>query len=157
MFDAGVMHPTAKTTYASVELRNQAVTVNACVPHLDDCAGPRSSICDDCALSQRLRSLYDLFGPRPHPVVLREIHPADSPRRIQQEFGWPGDVLSIDPSTPMQEIIAANDLGFRIREKSVRIACLLTQVARSFRRVHADRYRSDSQLFNLCQAFLDTP
>ncbi len=34
MFDAGVMHPTAKTTYASVELRNQAVTVNACVPHL---------------------------------------------------------------------------------------------------------------------------
>jgi hypothetical protein len=29
-----------------------------------DCAGPRSSICDDCALSQRLRSLYDLFGPR---------------------------------------------------------------------------------------------
>ena len=108
-------------------------------------------------LFQRLRSLDDLLGPCPHTVVLREVHPADNAGRIQQEFRWPGNVLSIDPRALMQEIITANDLGFRIGEKGVCIARLATQIARRFRRVHADRHWADAKVFNLCQVFFYTP
>ena len=57
----------------------------------------------------------------------------------------------------MQEIVAASDLGLRVGEKGVCIARLVTQIARHFRRVHADRYWADAKVFNLCQAFFDTP
>ena len=98
-----------------------------------------------------------LLGARAHAVVLREVHPANHAGRIQQEFRWSRDVLSIDPGTRMQQIITANDLGFRIGEKGICVARLTTQIARHFRRVHADRYWANAKLSKLRQVFFDTP
>ena len=118
-----------------------------------------AAVCNDChtVLFQRPRSLHNLLGPRTHAVVLGEVQPADYAGRIQQEFRWPRDVLSIYPGPRMQQIITANDLGFRIGEKGICVARLATQIARHFRRVHADRYWADAKVFNLRQVFFDTP
>ena len=108
-------------------------------------------------LTQRSRRFHDLDGPRPHAVILCEVHPADHPGRIQQKFCRPRDVLTIHACARMQQIVSANDLGLRVGEKGVRIARLATQIARHLGRVHTDRYRAYAQLLNFCQVLLDTP
>jgi len=42
----------------------------------------------------------------------------------------------------MQEVVTSNDLGFRIREKGIRIARLATQIARHLGRIDTDSYRA---------------
>jgi hypothetical protein len=65
-------------------------------------------------LPELFRLLDNLFGSGPHAIVLGEIHPADDTRGIQQEFGRPGDILSILARARVQKVIAADDFCFRI-------------------------------------------
>ena len=108
-------------------------------------------------LMQPFHRFYDLLWPRPHAKIFRQVRPADHAGRIQKEFRWSSYVLSVNSGAGMQQIIAANDLRFRVGEECVRVACFLAQFTRHFRCVDADRHRPHAELLNLCQVLFDTP
>jgi hypothetical protein len=55
----------------------------------------------------------------------------------------------------MQQVVAANGFSRGIRQDRKRVSCFAGQVARDFRRVNADGYRTNSGGFKLFQVFLD--
>jgi len=54
----------------------------------------------------------------------------------------------------MNQIVTTNHFRVRIRKKRERVTRLLHQVARDFRCVHADGYRTHAGGFKLFQVFL---
>ena len=104
-----------------------------------------------------LCSFQHLLRPGAHPEILSQVYPANGAGRIQQELSGPGNVLAINSLPRMDEIVAANSFHFRIGKKSKRVAGLLTEIARHFRGVHADRNRANSCLCELIQTLLNAP
>ena len=94
---------------------------------------------------KRLRRFQNLFRPRPHQVVLREVYPTNGAAGIQQKLRGPGDVLTIDSRSRMEQVIAANRLRLRIRKKREGVSGSLTQVERDFGTVYADSNRANSR------------
>jgi hypothetical protein len=82
-------------------------------------------------------------------VVFRQVYPTNYTGRINQEFSWPGNVLSIYTCARVKQIVSPDYLGFRIRKKSERIAGLLAKVARNFWSVDADGNRTNARFFQL--------
>jgi hypothetical protein len=116
---------------------------------------PKSKIKN--SLAQRFGCLENLLRPGTHPVVFRQIHPPHSPGRIQQEFGRPGNILPFDAGARMDQVVAANHLGFRIGKKCEPVAGFLRKVARGLWSIDANRNRTNSRLFELRQAILNAP
>jgi hypothetical protein len=54
--------------------------------------------------------------------VIRQIHPADDARGIDEEFGWPSDIVAIFSPFGVQDAVAANHFSFGIRKKRIRIS-----------------------------------
>jgi hypothetical protein len=90
-----------------------------------------------------------LFWTRSDQVIFRQVHPTNYTGRINQEFSWPGDVLSIYTCARVKQIVSPDYLSFRIRKKGERIAGLLAKVARYFWRVDADGNRTNARFFQL--------
>jgi hypothetical protein len=67
------------------------------------------------SLPQRLRHFNYLFRPCTDPVVLRQVHPPYSSSRIDQKLRRSCDVLSVDSLPCVDQVVAANRFGFRIR------------------------------------------
>src|SRR5260221_10756008 len=116
-----------------------------------------SSLTGDRELPKRFGCFQNLFRPRPHQVVLREVYPTNGAAGIQQKLPRPGDVLTIDSRSRMEQVIAANRLRLRIRKKWEGVARFLTQVARDFGTVYADSNRANSRDSTLIQTVLNTP
>ena len=104
-----------------------------------------------------LRCFQNLFRPRAHPVVLRQVNPTHRARRVQQKLARPGNVATAFSGSGVNQVVAANRLRFRIRKKSKCVPGFLTKVARLFRTVHADGNRANPYFFKLIQIGLDTP
>lgn len=96
-----------------------------------------------------------LVGACTHANVLSEVDPAYYPCCIYQKLGWPGDILSIWSSTHMQQVVTAYHLGVGIGEEREAVAGLFAQLARHFRRIHADGHGTDTCRFEFNQLFLN--
>ncbi len=113
---------------------------------------------DKCdALAQALGHFENLFWARTHPIVFREVQPPHSSGRIHQKLGRPGNVLPVNSGARVQQIIAANHFGFRIRKKRESVAGSLTKIVRNLWSVDADCNRTNPCLFELSQTILNAP
>ena len=111
----------------------------------------------DDSLRQRLGRLQNLFRPRAHPVVFRQHSPTNCPRRIQKEFGRPGDIMTVLTLALVNQVKAANRFQFRIGKKSESVASFLAKIARDFRTIDADRDRTNPYFFEPVQTILNAP
>jgi len=98
---------------------------------------------------ERLRSFENLFRTCSDQVIFCQVHPTNCTGRINQEFSWPGNVLSVYTCARVKQIVLPDYLGFRIREKGERIAGLLAKVARYFWSVDAYGNRANARFFQL--------
>ena len=93
-------------------------------------------------LFQLLRLRDELFRPRAHAKIFRQIHPPNHAVRVHKEFPRPRHVVAIGSSAFVQQVVRANRRRVWVREKGKCEARLLAQIARFFWRIHADCNRS---------------
>lgn len=108
-------------------------------------------------LRKQARGFQHLFGPRPHPVILRQHSPTHYARGINQELGWPRDVVTILALALVNQIVFRNRLKIRIRKKSKRVSGFLTKLTGHFGTVDANRDRANSDFVEPGQILLDAP
>ena len=65
--------------------------------------------------------------------------------------------MALDAGAAMQDIVASDYFRVGIGKKRIGVAMPLAKPPRDFRSVHADRYRTNAQGFELVQIFFDTP
>jgi hypothetical protein len=87
--------------------------------------------------------------------VFSEVCPAHSAGGIHQELRRTRNVRVVRPAAFVQQVVAADGFSLRIGQDSKGIAGLIGQVARDFRCVNADGYRTNTGGFKLFQVFLD--
>ena len=87
--------------------------------------------------------------------VLGEVHPADNAGSINQELGRPRNVGMARSAFGVQQVVAADGLCFRIREKRKGIACTLAELSRLFNAVNADRYGTNTSVLELLKVLLN--
>ena len=87
--------------------------------------------------------------------VLGEVRPAHCAGGIHKELRRTRNVTAFRPAAFVQQVVAADGFSLRIGQDREGITCLAGQVARDFRRVHADGYRTHAGGFKLFQVFLD--
>ena len=108
-------------------------------------------------LLQGFGRFKNLFRAGAHPVILREVGPANGAGRVQQELSRPGNVLAIDSLPCVDKIVPANRFQFRIRKERERVPGFLTEIARYFRRVDTNGNRTNSYLMKFIQTLLNAP
>lgn len=99
----------------------------------------------------------NLFRPRADSIVLRQIHPANRARCVDQEFRGPRDVALVRATLGVDDIVLPDDFTPRIGEEQVRIALLLGEIQGLSRRINADADESYAARFKLLQLLLETP
>lgn len=80
--------------------------------------------------SQCAGGLEHLLGAGTDSEVIGEVDPANCAGGVDEEFGGAGDVMPIDAGTFMEQVVAADQLGVRIRQKRVRVTGLTAEVLR---------------------------
>ena len=100
-------------------------------------------------LAERFCCFDKLVRPGTNPVVFRQVHPPDGPRRIHQKLGRPCNVTALFSCAGMNQVVTANHLRLRVGKKSVGVAGLLTKIARDLGSVYAYRYGANPSLFYL--------
>lgn len=111
----------------------------------------------ECFLAQCFARLQNLFRPSADPVVLGKVYPAHYSRRVYNELRWSRDVLPIDAGACVNQIVTSNRLCPGIRKKRERVTSFLPEILRNFRRIYADRNRTNSRLMEVSQTLLDAP
>lgn len=106
-------------------------------------------------LLQPFRRGQHLVGFGADPEVFSEIGPAHCAGGIHQELRRTSNVTAFWPARFVQQVVAADGFSLGIRQDREGIAGLAGQVARDFRRVHADGYRTHPGGLKLFQVFLD--
>jgi len=86
--------------------------------------------------------------------IFREVIPANNLRRVDQKLRRSRNVVPIRPTGRMQQMITPDDRRVRIRKDWERVPAFASQIARNFRRVHADRHRLYARRLEFRQSFL---
>src|SRR5438067_438105 len=68
-----------------------------------------------------VKGVHNLLRTNPNRCVFRQVPPRDGAVGVEQKLSRPRDVLALRPGVRMQQIIAANHLPFRIRQKGKRV------------------------------------
>ena len=89
--------------------------------------------------------------------VLRQVHPPNRPRFINEKLGRTRDVVSLLASALMHHTIGSNRVGARIGQERERIALGLTKVSRFFARIDADRHDLRAARDKFRQVLLKAP
>jgi hypothetical protein len=97
-----------------------------------------------------------LICTRSHANVLGKVVPANGLRSVDEEFGWPCNVVTLRTSADMQQMILTDHCGIGIGKNRERVAGFLSQILRDRRRVYTDRNRPHSCRFEFCQPLFDT-
>jgi hypothetical protein len=121
-------------------------------PPVDLRAGGKAPLPDCTIFSssfEQLGNFENLFGPRTHPIVFRQVQPSNSARRIKQKLRGPCDVVTILSGACVNQIVAPNHFGIRIGKKRERVTSLLRKIARHLWTVDTDRNRPNSGLVEL--------
>lgn len=108
-------------------------------------------------LLQRAGSLEDLLRPRTHAIILGQIAPLHGAGAVEEKFGGAGDVGASDTGSFMEQVVLANDGGVRIGEDRERVARFARELFRDFRRIDADRDRTDAESLEVGETVLNTP
>ena len=104
-----------------------------------------------------IKSFQHLFGTRADGNVFREIHPANYPGGINQEFSRASDVGSLRPGASMQQVVTPNDPRLWIGKERVSEMQFLTLATIDFRCVNTQRDHANPARFELRQLVLKTP
>jgi hypothetical protein len=86
--------------------------------------------------------------------VFSEIRPAHGAGGIYQELCRTRNVTAFRPASFVQQVVAPDGFSLGIGQDRKGKTGLAGQVARNFRRVHADSDRTDAGGFKLFQVFL---
>ena len=108
-------------------------------------------------LRKKLRAFQNIFGSCPFAKIFSQVPPAYHAQSVHQKFRRACNVLPVFTAAPVQQIIAANDFRFGVRQKRVSVSSLATERSGFIGRVHADRYRPHSPPLQLTQTLLNTP
>ncbi len=92
-----------------------------------------------------------------HFVVFREVAPADYADRINQKFGGPGDIGSVNAAVRVEQVPGADHFGVGIGEEEKRVTLLLTELLGDVGRVHADGNDADIPRDEFIEILLETP
>jgi hypothetical protein len=106
---------------------------------------------------QSLRSFQNLFGSRAHPIILRQHPPTNCAGRIDKKLRRPRDISAVLALAFVNQIVASNRVEFCIGKKRERVSSFLTERARFFRRVYANRNGTNARGGKLGQLILDAP
>ncbi len=101
--------------------------------------------------------LQDLVGSNPDLVVLGEVPPPDSARRVDEELGRACDVGSFHSTLLMEEVIASRDDRACVRKHRERVALLCGERRRDIRRIDADGHNPRAASLEFGPLFLKTP
>jgi hypothetical protein len=98
-------------------------------------------------LLQRLRHLDKLLRAGADPIVFGQVHPPYCSGRVHQKFGWAGDVVAVYALACVDQVVTANYFDLWIGKKRECVPGFLTEIARDFGRVYANRDRTNADLF----------
>jgi len=101
--------------------------------------------------------LQNRFRPQACQQVLRQVHPPNRPRLINEKLGRTRDVVSLLAAALMHHTIGSNRVGMRIGQERERIALGLTKVSRFFARIDADRHDLRAARNKFRQVLLKAP
>jgi hypothetical protein len=82
--------------------------------------------------------LEDLVGASANAKVAGQIYPADGAGGIQEELGGARDVVAVDASAFVKEIVAADHFGIGVGEERVGVAGFAAEILRFAGRIDAD-------------------
>jgi hypothetical protein len=117
----------------------------------------RSQIVISSLLPQRSRCFQHLFRPRADANIAGEIAPADGAGAVDEELGGAGDVVAASDAILVQDAVARDRPGLLIGEQREGVAGFLTEIARLFGCVDADRNRLDAGGAKVGEMLFDTP
>jgi hypothetical protein len=98
-----------------------------------------------------------LIGTGADADVIGQVHPTDNPGRIDQKLRRARNVLPAGTTPSVQQVVSANHLGRRIRQKSVGVSLFLAVGPGDCRRVHANGDNADSSGSKIVESLLETP
>ena len=104
-----------------------------------------------------IKGFQRLFGTRAHGYVFREIHPANYPGGINQEFSRASNISSLRPGAGMQQVVTPNDFCLWIGKEGVSEMQFLPLAAIDGRRVNTQRDDANATRFELRKLVLKTP
>lgn len=108
-------------------------------------------------LLKQAGSLNYLIGARSHPIILREIHPAHGPRRIDEKLSRPRDIMTVNPRPSMNQVITPNGVRVRIGEKRECVTNFRKHVAIRFGVVNTNRHGTNADRIELLKILLNAP
>jgi hypothetical protein len=108
-------------------------------------------------LIQHPRCFEDLFWPRADADIAGEIAPADGAGAVDEELGGAGDVVATSDAVFVKDAVSRNRRCLWIGEQREGVAGFLTEVARLFGRVDADRNRLHAGGAEIGETLFDTP
>ena len=89
--------------------------------------------------------------------ALRQIHPTDGARGVDEEFGGTRDVRAVRSAAFVQEVVTLDHFGLRVAEERIGETELLRVLPRDVRRVNADGNDADAAGVEVGKALLETP
>jgi hypothetical protein len=107
--------------------------------------------------SQRSRCLEHLLRPGADAEIAGDVAPAHDAIAVHQEFGRPGDVVSVRALSFVDEVVLANRAGFGIGQKRKGVAGFLGKIARLLWRVDANRNRLNAGGAEFGEMLFNTP
>jgi|SRR6516165_2887402 len=98
-----------------------------------------------------------LIGTGADADVIRQVHPTDNSGRIDQKLRRAGNVLPARTTCRVQQVVSANHVGGRVRQKGVGVSPFLAVSAGDWRRVHADGDNAYPSGSKIVESQLETP
>jgi hypothetical protein len=98
-----------------------------------------------------------LIGTGADAEVIRQVHPTDISGRIDQKLRRPRNVLPPRTTPSVQQVVSADHLGRRIRQKGVGVSPFLALTPGDGRRVHANGHNAYPSGSKIVESLLETP
>ncbi len=106
---------------------------------------------------QLIEGLERLFWSRSNCDVVRQIDPANNAVGINQKLGRTRDIAAFRPGASMQEIVAPDDCGIRIRKQRKRETHPLTMLLICIHGIDADGHDTNTARIEFRKFSLKTP
>jgi hypothetical protein len=98
-----------------------------------------------------------LLGAGADANILGEIHPADISGGVDQKFGGARDIGAVDAGVGMDEVPAADDIVFGVRENRESVTGGLAQMLGLLRSVYTNGDDADFARVEIGKALFETP
>jgi len=106
---------------------------------------------------QAVNRLENHLGAGAHANVIGQVHPANRPAGVHQEFGGAGDVLALFTALGVQNPVAADRFRLRIGQERKSKLLGMDEFERFVRRIDADDGDGYAALAELTDVLLESP